>query len=262
MSNVLLRTDVTKLKKQQLLTYVKSTVDVMEKYDPVALHVNVMLGRLKALMPELQLLEISYGDALAETAVLDELDDSINNVLRAILLQSKAIGRISNVTYGTESALVLPFVNRYVRASLPENLLETVNMCNRMLLDMNGNTALTEAVATVGLKVYFDELERLLAQAVEVSDSKLAAITTRGKSITNDLRKRVARQVSRLMRAIDAACEEHTELDYNPLIDSLNVLNKNYRAVLKAKQTRAKTANEAKNETTAAPSVKTVATAV
>ena len=262
MSTVILRTDISKLKKQLLLTYVNQTLNVVDKNDPVALHVSVMLERLRVLKPDLELLEVSYGDAFEETTKMDELDDSINNVLRAILSQSKAIHRISSVTYSDECAMVLPFVNRYVRASLPENLLITVNMCNRMMVELKGDVKLSTAVLTVGLKVYFDELERLLDQAVTISDSKLATMTSRGKSITNELRKRVSKQVSRLMKAIEAACEEHNELDYNPLIDSLNVLNTNYRTAQKAKATRAKNANEAKIETTVASSVKTVATAV
>jgi ElaB/YqjD/DUF883 family membrane-anchored ribosome-binding protein len=131
-----------------------------------------------------------------------------------------------------------------------------------MMVELKGDVKLSTAVLTVGLKVYFDELERLLDEAVTISDSKLATMTSRGKSITNELRKRVSKQVSRLMKAIEAACEEHNELDYNPLIDSLNVLNTNYRTAQKAKATRAKNANEAKIETTVASSVKTVATAV
>ena len=260
MKTNLLRTDVWRLKKQQLLTYVTQTVEVVEMHEPATLHVDVMLQRLKALKPELEKLDVSYGDALAQTADLKRINSDINNVLRAILLQTKAIGRMRGVVNDEAVAKVLPFVKRYVKASLPENLTSTVNICQRMLSELNEDSALLVSVTTLGLKAYLDEVTRLLAEEATISSSRLQQQTKRSKSVTCDLRNRVAKIASNLLNAIDVASNEYQNLDYTALVNGLNVLNTNYRTVLKSKKMRSKSNLGLKSETTLASSVKTIAT--
>lgn len=256
----LIRTDVFKLRKQQLLTYVNQTVEVVEAHNPEALHMAVMLGKLSALKPELKKLEVSYNDALAETAHLQLINSDINNALRAILLQTGALKRMQNVQDVDKVALILPFTKRYVRASIPENLETTVNICNRMFSELQSSVDLQEAITSVGLKTYFDEVKRLLERAEVVSSERLKQHTQRGRSETAVIRNKVSKAVSNLLNAIEVAAVEHSELDYEPLKSALNVLNTTYRATLKARETRSKTAFGAKSETTVASSSKTTAT--
>ncbi len=111
-----------------------------------------MLGKLSVLKPELKKLEVSYNDALAETAQLQIINSDINNALRAILLQTGALNRMRNVQNADKVAMVLPFTKRYVKASLPENLESTVNICNRMFSELQSSVDLQESITSVGLK--------------------------------------------------------------------------------------------------------------
>ncbi|MFZ4583175.1 MAG: hypothetical protein ACOYM7_11045 [Paludibacter sp.] len=262
MKNIILRTDVSKLKKQQLLTYVNQTVEVVQMYEPELLHVNVMLQRLSALKPELQKLEVSYNDALNETTQLRDINSNINNALRAILQHTNALIRMRNVANSDKIAKVVPFVDRYIKAALPKNLRETINICNRMFSDLDASVDLQSAVTSVSLKTFFDEVKRLLETAEEVDAAMLQLRMQRGRSETEALRNLVSKAVSNLLNAIEAAAEEHTELDYEPLNNALNRLNTMYRSALKAKETRSKTVVGNKNETTATPSTKTEVTVV
>jgi len=260
MKTILLRADVSKLKKQQLLTYVNQTVEVVEMHEPATLQIDVMLNKLNALKPELNKLEVSYNDALAQTALLQAINNEINNALRAILNQSKAMYRMRNVTNTEEVAKVLPFIERYIKATLPEILSSTVNICNRMFSELNGNADLKLALATVGLKAHFDEVQRLLDAEAVTSSTRLELQTQRVKSETKLLRSKISKCVSNLLKAIEVACEVHENLDYEPLKNSLNVLNTIYRSAQKAKLSRSKSGALAKSETTVASSVKTTAT--
>jgi len=259
MKTILLRTDVSKLKKQQLLTYLNQTVEVVEMHQPATLQIDVMLNKLKALKPELEKLQVTYNDALAETTQLQAVNGEINNALRAILNQSDAMYRMRNVSNAEEVAIVMPFVERYIKATLPEVLSSTVNICNRMLSELNATADLKLAMTTVGMKAHFDEVKRLIDVAAVTSSTRLEIQTQREKSETLALKKRVSKCVSNLLKAIEVACEEHEELDYEPLKNGLNVLNTMYRGAQKAKETRWKSRPLAKSETTDASSVKTIA---
>ncbi|MEI7501992.1 MAG: hypothetical protein WCJ61_01790 [Paludibacter sp.] len=259
MNIILLRTDVSKLKKQEILTYLNQTVQVVEMHQPATLQIDVMLNKLKALKPELEMLPVSHNDALAETTRLQAVNAEINNALRAILNQSDSIYRMRNVSNTEEVAIVLPFVERYIKATLPEILTSTVNICNRMLVELNATADLKLAVTTVGLKAHFDEVKRLIDVAAATSSSRIVITTQREKSETMLLKSRVSKCVSNLLKAIEVACEVHEELDYEPLKNGLNVLNTAYRAIQKAKETRWKSGTLAKSETTDASSVKTIA---
>jgi hypothetical protein len=255
--SILLRTDVSKLKKQKLLTYVNQTVEVVQMYEPAKLHVDVMLQRLSALKPELLKLEVSYNDALNETTQLRTINSDINNALRAILQYTNALIRMQNVADSEKIALLLPFIKRYIKAALPVNITETINICNRMFSELEASVDLQSAITSVGLKTFFDEVKRLLVMAEAVSAVILQRRTQRGRSETEALRSSVSRAVSNLLNAIEIAAVEYTELDYEPLKNALNVLNTMYRSALKAKETRSKIAAGIDDKATTTPSTKT-----
>jgi hypothetical protein len=257
MKTTLIKTDVSKLKKQQLKSYVDQTVALVEMQDAEALHIDVMCDKLKALEPEFSRLDVKYGGSYSETALLKVVDSDINNVLRAIALQVKAAERMQYVVKAVELEMVKKFVARYIKTAIPELLDATVNICNSMLNELNANEALLAAVVKTGLKLHFDEVKRLLDEEYRLRTSLLAKTTLREKSITVNLRKQVTVATSNLLKAIEVERVKYPELNYEPLVNGLNALNMRYRTTLKARETRSKNESLVENEATATLSAKT-----
>lgn len=257
MKTTLIKTDVSKLRKQQLKTYMNQTAALVEMQDAEALHIDVMFEKLIALRPEFERMDVKYRLANPETARLKALNSELNNVLRAIALLTKAAERMQYVVKAAEVDMVKEFVARYIKIAIPELLEPTVNICSSMMLELNANAGLLLAVDKIGLKVHFDEVKRLVDEHAALQSILLQKSTKREKSITLSLRKQVSKATSNLFKAIEVEREKFPELNYEPLVAGLNELNGRYRTVQKARETRSKSEVSVQNEATTASSSKT-----
>jgi len=117
------------------------------------------------------------------------------------------------------------------------------------------------ALVTLGLNVYFGEL-KVCQQSIKQGESlRIEIISVRIKQNTLIAKEKIANAVSNLLDAIELAKVEHTEIDYMPLINELNVLLNSKQTMLKSRVTRSKN-SIANKTTTVASSTTTSATAI
>ncbi|MBP6663370.1 MAG: hypothetical protein KA172_09815 [Paludibacter sp.] len=250
---------VSRMRKQELLTFVKETILVMEMHDAEALHVNEMLVRLKALEPDFDLMVKKNSRSIAGIAQAKELEKSINNVLRALMLQLKAGKRMQYLLNADEVQLIQESFESVLKEAIPKNLSATVNICTALLNGLTENAELQAATSKLGLSIYLDELRNLLNNESLLRKAILKQQNERTKSMVTELSAKFSKCVSDLTKAIEVERIKHPELDYNALTNALNALNVRYRTVIKARTTRSKTESLNLNEATAATSTKTLA---
>lgn len=260
MKTTLIKIDVTKLKKQQLKSYVNQTVELVEMQNAEVLHLDVENNKLKALKPKFENLAVNYGISYRETMQFKSINSDLNNVLRAITLQMKAVERMQYVVKANDLELVKEFVATYIKPAIPELLEPTVNICVSMLKELNEKVQLRTVAEEIGLKVHFEEIQRLVLLEAALRSSLLEKTTQRERSITIELRKEVAKAIINMQKAIEVEREKFQELNYEPLVSGLNALNMKYRIVQKARETRSKSEALSQNETTVVSSSKTTAT--
>ena len=121
-----------------------------------------------------------------------------------------------------------------------------------------------------GLKICQQYLNRAVNHRREV-------LAIRPLFNTQDAQSRIVNAISNLLSAIELAKVEHTELDYMPLVNELNVLLSSKQALIKSRETRrkntvakktkaakssAKDDSTANKTTTDAPSTTTDASAI
>lgn len=240
--------------------YVDQIVELVEMDGAQTLHLDVELNKLKSLQPDLDLLARKYSGSYSESTQFKALNAELNNVLRAIVMQYKANERMQYLLKLSDWELVSDFVSQYIKPAIPEQLVETVGICIGLLNVVSENAKLKSALDLVGLKIHMDELERLVAKDASLRTSYLEKTKQREKSITIEMRTKVAKAVSILFKAIEVEREKFENVNYEPLVIGLNVLNGKIRSAQKSRATRSGAGQELESETTVALSTKTAAT--
>jgi hypothetical protein len=234
------KTDISKLRKQTLRTYLYAVCEMVAVHDSSAPNIEEFYNKLNDLKPTLDSLNVKFVPACANTAKLKLTVRQLKNVMRSINLQLQSAKRMSYVGKTAELDVIDEIVARYIKLALKSNPAPTENICARMLKELADNANMQMAIESLGLKLHFDELQRLIGEAEQLRKAIVATIKTREFSITADLRKQMALALTNLFMAIELENRRGPAGNYLSLINSLNVLNGQYRAIQKAQATRSK----------------------
>lgn len=251
------RIDVSKIKKQSLRTYLYSVTELVALQDPSALKIEEFYNKLNDLKPAVDNIEVKYRPAIEENAELKLVVSKMRNVLRSIKLQVASAVRINYIVQAAEVSVINEIVVRYMKLALKENTDPTENICTRMLLELESKPEIQVAIESLMLKLHFDELKRLIDEAIVLRKTLLAKMQAIETSKTAELRTKLSTAISKLFLAIEIECERNANLNYEPLVSSLNVLNGKYRAIQKAKATKSQTSTMRKEEATLTSSSQT-----
>lgn len=182
-------------------------------------------------------------------------------MLSAILSQLTNIEKAGIAATATQAELVIPYLRSYLNGILAENSPGKSGKVNQMLAQLDKNVPVTDALSILGLTIYISELKACQQSINESESQRREALSGRGDFNTADARAKIAYAISNLLNAIKLAKVEHTDIDYMPLINELNVLLSSRQSIVKSRTTRSK--NSAANKTTTvASSTTTTATAI
>ena len=109
-------------------------------------------------------------------------------------------------------------------------------------------------MTVLGLATYIDELKVYQQNVNQGESHRKEVLAIRPKFNNKNAKLRVITAIEHLLKAIDLAKVEHTDLDYMPLINELNVVLGNRRSVIRSRSTR--NSNSVANKTKAAESTK------
>jgi hypothetical protein len=257
---VLVIFSLARVRKSELPEIMNAVLDIVEKYNPVALKIVGMYNLLLELKPQLDILAVKYDgypntqEFLRQRMLRDKLLSTILSHLSAI---EKA--KVSSTT--TEAALVAPYLRRYLNGIIIESTTVKSGIVNQLLVNLEGNEQIKTALSNLGFTVYIDELKVCQQDINEGTSQRRETISVRREFNTKNAKASIVGAINNLLNAIELARVEHADIDYMPLINELNVVLSSRKSVIKSRITRKKN-SVANNTTTVASSTKTTATAI
>ena len=258
MKKVILLFSFLKIRKQEFPAIIDGVIAIVQKYNPKALFIDGMFNLLVELQTSLPVLtQKALSHPLSK--VLKNQRKRRMELIRAILLQGAAVEKAAVPSQADAVSLILPLISRHLSNLFRENLKVVHQEVENFLAEFKQNDGLLTAAATIGVKLFIDEL-KALEDSMAVNVIARRESKSPGRSVNKvQLRLNIIDGFSRLLNSIELARVEHPELDYMPLINELNEFFVPYQALVRSRTTRNKTA--AQKTTTAASSTTTTATA-
>ena len=243
----------------EFMRLVMKLVQVVAKHNPATLKIEGVYNLLVAELPKLTSLQVKSGKHPNSTE-LKVLRLKRRNLLVVITGKVRLLPKAQVDALNASAALVVPLLEKYLKNIVADKLNTQSEKVNELLDELDGNAAMNTALATLGLKVYIDELKTLQAAIEQQGDSQVAKKSVKKLKVeTRIIRAEVSDAVSDLLNAIEIAQKENKELDYTALISEVNELLKPHQADIKTRNTRSKNALLAAEKAVAVP---TTATAV
>lgn len=249
----------SQVRKSELPEMTSIMLAIVEKHDPVALKITGMYSNLSELRPLLDILAVKY-DGNPNSPVFDEQRRLRNTMLSAINSHIAGKEKAGEVISNQDAALAIPYINRYLKGIYTEPNLVKSGRVNQMLNGLNDNDEMNNAIAALGLSDYMDRLRAYQENVNKGETHRTGAMSVRPKYNNSNADKRVISAIDNLLRAIELGKAENLNLDYQALINELNVFLTNRLAIIKSRSSRGKN-SENQNKATDAPSPTTDASA-
>jgi len=230
-----------RIPKLEFPGFINSIVVITDKYDPVALYINTMYAKLKEKQPLLGNLEIVYKKE-PETAVLIALRNKRENLLRAVLDQTRALSKAGVASQTEPLKLVLPFVEKYFNNIIANNTKTRSERINQMFTKLDADDQLQDALTVVGLIVFLNELRPLQHSLEQTQNLRRTVKSARPRMKTKEVKAEITLALLNYLKSIELAIIEHPTVDYTALVNEINELLISYKAALKARATRNKNA--------------------
>ncbi len=242
----------SKVRRPELPVMTEEILKSVEKYDPVTLKIAGMYNLLSELRPLLSILAVKY-DGYPNPEEVKAQVKMRNNILGAIVSHIVAIEKAKVSTTAQQARLAVPYLKSFLSSISTDSPITKSGRVNQMLIGLTDNDEMNDALIALGLATYMNELSTC-QQAVNHGEThRKEILAIRPKFNNKDAKARVISAIEHLLKAIDLAKVEHTDLDYMPLINELNVVLTNRQSVVKSRSTR-NSNNSVANKTKAADS--------
>ncbi|MFZ4455777.1 MAG: DUF6261 family protein [Bacteroidales bacterium] len=231
-----------RLANLEFMRLVMKLVHVVAKHDPAALKIEGVYNLLVALLPKLKTLQVKSSKHPNSTE-LKVLRLKRRSLLVVITGKMRLLPKAQVDVLSAPSALVLPLLEKYLKNIVADKLNTQSEKINELFDELNGNAAVNAALATLGLKPYFDELKAIQSSIEQTGDAQLENKSVKKLKVLNhEIRAELYDAMTDLFNAIEIAKKENKELDYTALISEVNELLKPYQTDIKSRSTRSKNA--------------------
>lgn len=202
---------------------------------------NIMLG----MQTELNELEVTYRK-LPKTDELGIFREKRNNMISAILKQTKTLRKAGLASQTELLAFITPFVEKYMATIKDGNTKLKRERIRQLGKSFDDNTPLQDALVSLGLKMFFDELRSVQDQIDLALSEQVELLASVPKLDTKMIVKKSIKSMRNMFSAINLAILEHPTLDYSPLVNELNTYLGFYISNLRVRATSKKNAAKMK----------------
>lgn len=235
----------SKVQKLAFPELVNTVVSIVSKHNPDAFYIRAYYNFLLEAQTLNNKLSVANRNT-EESKALVLFKQKRNRVLSAIIGEAKNRKKVNLPAYTNDQTIVSLFIEGYI-GKIQSNVSKIkTERIKQMLAEMDGSSALQQAIQNVGLMDYMNELKNIqlgidtnTAKDIEQKAARpklqdtAAAITKMRLALRN------------LLGAIEFGVHAHPDVDYTPLINELNELLVKYSSEIKAKATRTKNATQA-----------------
>lgn len=211
----------SRLWKNEFRALVNRVVGFLDQYDPEALDLKFVYDKLVKAQAELRLLQVREGKH-PKSMELSDNRLKREKLIRTLIAQIRVLKSANQIYTIPQLEIIAPFVERYLNPIVKVNSSVKTDILEEMYLRLDEDVTLQTAIVTLNLKSFFDELKVLQNDYNQIESDRSTSRSNRQKVITLDVRANSEEALKNLMNEIVLAQMKHPELDYNPLINSLN----------------------------------------
>lgn len=254
--NIFLPITFPRLWKSEFRDLVTKVVEIVNNQNPDALDLRFLYNQLTIALAGLQQMHMPYGKHPLSSNVT-ELRTKRKKLVRAVVAQIRAL-QLTNAVYDVpQLEIIAPFVKRYLSAIVNSNSSKTTDTLNEMFSVMSTDQSVNDAIINLNLRNYFEELRLLQGSFAQTVSERSSSRSVRQKVNTSEVRTTAETALNNLLKEIELMQLKHTEMDYNPLINSINELFASYSTQVKSRLTRRDQMNVKRKDAT----IKTTTTA-
>ncbi|MDD3787363.1 MAG: DUF6261 family protein [Petrimonas sp.] len=232
-----------RLRKLEFADYVKGVINIVRKYDAGALNIGAMVALLLEQEPQVDKLIVGYGRHPL-TNEINKLREKRNNFLTAVQSHLVSVETAAMETSAAHLNLVTPFLRRMLYDIKSVNEKERTERIRQLFSTTESNIPLQEALEALGFGAYLLEVRRIQNEIAQLVNQRVEALSVRPKMQTREVKLAVSAAMHNLFRRIELADLENTALDYDSLINELNVWTMPYQALVKSRDTRSSNKTE------------------
>lgn len=232
-----MRISFKNIRKEEIPEIVNSILVIVLKNDPKELKIVGMYEKLFELRHQLNALAIKYeGYSVSDDLKAD--CKRLQKLLKAIFAQIISIEFAKVPSNAHHASLAIPFLKSYLNGIIKQGQYAQSGKINQLLLNLEGNTAMNDALSSLGLSVYVNELrvcqENINAGYAKFNQSKSTSIL----SETQNIRDKIETSINNLFVGIYLAQIENPEIDYTLMIRDLKVSLSSQQSIVKSRVTR------------------------
>ena len=235
MTNVL-RIKPSATRKSDFNSLCKSVIRVTDKYESEKLLVKQTLARM-ALAFEVSNQDEAPELISAESKLIREKRELLSRQVSHIasLTNSYTISDKAEVKQAANKlhALTSRVFKRFINQTNASKLMRTQQFINDVSADLN----LQAAIATLKLEDELDAITLTFADLLEAND-KLIAYRSKKQIGKGEKKEAIYTLMTRLFDAIESACLEHPEMNFEAMIEDLNQLIRPLNITSMSRQTR------------------------
>ena len=236
---VLVIFSLSKVRKSELPEIMNAILAIVEKHDPVALKIVGMYNLLAELKPLLDKLAVQY-DGYPNPKEFVAQRKLRNKLLSVILSNLWTVENVEVASKAQQAALAVPFLKQYLKGIMKVNSSVKNVRINQLLINLEENDSINVALVTLSFTDYIAKLKTCQQYLNQAAKDRREILAIRPLFNTQDAQTRIVNAISNLLSAIELAKVEHTELDYTPLINELNVELSLKQSIIKSRATRKK----------------------
>ena len=248
------------LRKEEFPDVVEYVLDIVAKHHPAELKIEGFYNLLVDKRPLLESFSDKSDSGTYRSEIVEDRKQRIQ-LIRAIVWHMKAANKAAIGTLADARSKVNPWVENHLSEITTRNIKAINRKTDDFLREYDENAELVPAATALGIHDYVENLKALQLSVKAKVDVRTAENAEKRALNRMNNKKELIAAIKNLFSAIDLARVEHTAIDYSPLINELSEILSTYHALVKSRNTRAKTSAD-KKETTAELSTTTSPAAI
>ncbi|HZK97966.1 MAG TPA: DUF6261 family protein [Prolixibacteraceae bacterium] len=241
------RLQLKNLWNSEYTIFVNQVVGIVVKYNPEALHLQKAFEKLLNVLPNLEKVKAQeLSNALSTT--LQELDNDRSNLIKAIFMNAKILGRLRLISVVPNVVVLKRFLKIHGRDIATANYNSASKRTSDLLTDYESKAEVKMAVEALSLKMLFDQLNIVNTQFINLFLQRTEEESAAEKIDSRAIRTETNKILYAFFNAFEFCSSEYNETDYTTPANELNELIDFYKTQLKARATRSKAGEDVSKE--------------
>ncbi|MDR1601876.1 MAG: DUF6261 family protein [Tannerella sp.] len=247
------RVRYTALRNDEFPVIYEQTLNICEKHDMKQLHLDKSYGELLTFRPSIEQMTVYLrkNSKLAAAGKVEYERDRLISVLNKVVKGFETADLPeTHPHYEVLDALLSKYQSRTIASVSRAAETERLQMLET---EVNGNQAVQVAFAAFGLTPVVSRLFAANHEYETLFREYIAGLSEAQRIDITALRKDCSKALSQFFDALQYSAYLYEELDYAPLINELEQLNRYYNRNLKARATRRKNGKKTDEEPSIPP---------